>query len=268
MIHVCFAGVTGWAAPPILRAIDEAPDLVLTAGVSRGAAGQDLAVATASRAAGRVHAGVAEAIASAEVDVLVDYTSASAVRDDVRAAIEAGVHVVVGSSGLTADDYRDLDRLARERGVGVVAAGNFSVMAAVLLRAATMAAGQLDHWEVIDYAGDTKPDVPSGTARELAETMGAVRRPEPAVALEDLHGPVEARGADVAGTRVHSVRLPGFVVTTEVVFGGNGERLLLRHDPGLDPDPYVAGTLLAVRRVAEVPGLRRGLDSLLFGPGD
>ncbi|TDD33533.1 4-hydroxy-tetrahydrodipicolinate reductase, partial [Actinomadura sp. KC06] len=77
----------------------------------------------------------------------------------------------------------------------------------------------------------------------------------------------EARGADVAGTRVHSVRLPGFVVATEVVFGGDGERLVMRHDPGLTPDPYAAGTLLAIRRVAETPGVRRGLDTLLF-PAD
>jgi 4-hydroxy-tetrahydrodipicolinate reductase len=85
------------------------------------------------------------------------------------------------------------------------------------------------------------------------------------VGLADLHGPVEARGADVAGTRIHSVRLPSFVVTTEVVFGGPGERLIMRHDPGLTPDPYVSGTLLAVRNVAGVVGVRRGLDSLLFG---
>ena len=76
---------------------------------------------------------------------------------------------------------------------------------------------------------------------------------------------MEARGADVAGTRIHSVRLPSFVVTTEVVFGGPGERLIMRHDPGLTPDPYVPGTLLAIRNVAGVVGVRRGLDSLLFG---
>jgi 4-hydroxy-tetrahydrodipicolinate reductase len=137
-------------------------------------------------------------------------------------------------------------------------------MAAILRKAASMAAQHLDHWEIVDYAGDTKPDVPSGTSRELAETLARVRSPEPAVALTDLHGPVEARGAEVAGTRIHSVRLPSFVVTTEIVFGGPGERLVMRHDPGLTPDPYVAGTLLAVRRVADVAGVRRGLDSLLF----
>jgi 4-hydroxy-tetrahydrodipicolinate reductase len=198
------------------------------------------------------------------VDVLVDYTSASAVKANVWAAVEAGVHVVIGSSGLTADDYEELDRLARDRGVGVIAAGNFSIMAAVLRRAAVMAAEHLDHWEVIDYASDAKPDVPSGTARELAESMAQVRQPETTVALSDLFGPVEARGAEVAGTRIHSLRLPSFVVTTEIVFGGPGERLIMRHDPGLTPDPYVSGTLLAVRRAADVAGVRRGLDSLLF----
>jgi 4-hydroxy-tetrahydrodipicolinate reductase len=265
MINVCFAGITGWTAPPIAEAIEAADDLALTAGVSRSAAGQGLGEVTDLDNDGWVYATVAEAVTSAPVDVLVDYTSAAAVRDNVWAAVEAGVHAVVGSSGLTEADYRELDGLARARGVGVIAAGNFSVMAAVLRRAATLAARHLEYWEIVDFGSDTKPDVPSGTSRDLAETLAGVRRPRPAVALSDLHGPVEARGAEVAGTRIHSVRLPSFVVSTEIVFGGPGERLVLRHDPGLSPDPYVAGTLLAIRRVAEVPGVRRGLDSLLFG---
>jgi 4-hydroxy-tetrahydrodipicolinate reductase len=265
MINVCFAGITGWTAPPIADAIEAADDLALTAGVSRSAAGQGLGEVTGLDNDGWVYATVGEALASAPVDVLVDYTSAAAVRGHVRAAVEAGVHAVIGTSGLTEDDYQELDGLARVRGVGVIAAGNFSVMAAVLRRAATLAAQHLDYWEIVDYASQTKPDVPSGTSRELAETLAGVHRPRPAVALSDLHGPAEARGADVAGTRIHSVRLPSFVVTTEIVFGGPGERLILRHDPGLTPEPYVPGTLLAIRRVAEVPGVCRGLDSLLFG---
>src|SRR5258705_8817026 len=254
MINICFVGVTGWTAPPILAAIGAADDLTLTSGVARSAAGQ-----------GAVYVTVAEALAAAPADVLVDFTSAAAVRGNVRAAIEAGVHVVIGTSGLTADDYAEIDRLARDRGVGVIAAGNFSVMAAVLRRAAAMAARHLGQWEIIDYASDDKPDVPSGTAGELAETLAQVRTPGLTVALSDLHGPVEARGAEIAGTRVHSVRLPSFVVSTEVLFGGPGERLIMRHDPGLTPAPYVPGTLLAIRNVAGVVGVRRGLDSLLFG---
>ena len=238
---------------------------MLTAGVSRSAAGRSLEEVGAS-STGVVHASVTEALEAVAVDVLVDYTSATAVRDNVFAAVDAGVHVVVGSSGLTGEDYVELDRRARRQGVGVFAAGNFSIMAALLQRAAQMAAQHLDSWEILDYASDTKADVPSGTARELAEVLGQIRAPGTAVPLGDVHGPVEARGAEVAGSRVHSVRLPSFVVSTEIVFGGQGERFVMRHDPGLTPDPYVEGTLLAVRKVADAHGVRRGLSTLLFHP--
>jgi 4-hydroxy-tetrahydrodipicolinate reductase len=131
--------------------------------------------------------------------------------------------------------------------------------------AALLAARHLPQWEVIDYASATKPDVPSGTARELAERLSAVRRPQLGHPIEDLHGPQEARGASVDGTQVHSLRLPGFVVSTEVVFGLPDERLTIRHDAGGTPEPYVAGTLLAARRAPELVGLTRGLDTLLLG---
>ena len=123
----------------------------------------------------------------------------------------------------------------------------------------------LDSWEILDYASDTKADVPSGTARELAGALRQIRQPRTGVPLPETHGPVEARGAEVAGSQIHSVRLPSFVVSTEIVFGGHGERLVLRHDPGLSPG-LVEGTMLAIRRVADAPGLRRGLDALLFDP--
>ena len=145
----------------------------------------------------------------------------------------------------------------------MIAAGNFSILAAVLLRSAREAAKHIAAWEVIDYASAGKPDVPSGTARELAESLGEVRAPAGGVPLDELHGPVEARGATVGGTQIHSVRLPSFVVSTEVVFAAPGERLVLRHDPGESPDPYVAGTLLAIRAVGDRVGLTRGLDALL-----
>jgi 4-hydroxy-tetrahydrodipicolinate reductase len=135
---------------------------------------------------GSVHATVSEALETSEVDVLVDYTSASAVKDNVWTAVRAGVHVVVGSSGLTSSDYDELDRLARDCGVGVIAAGNFSIMAAALRQAAAMVAQHLGHWEIIDYASAGKPDVPSGTSRELAETLGHVRRPASAAPLPEL----------------------------------------------------------------------------------
>jgi 4-hydroxy-tetrahydrodipicolinate reductase len=250
-IRVSIAGVTGWTGSAVAAAVREAPDLELVSGVSRSDPD--------------AFSSVAEALDAVPADVLVDYTHASAVKANVLAAIEHGVNVVVGSSGLSAGDYSEIEAAAVERGVGVVASGNFSVTAAVLLKAATEAARHLGSWEVIDFASAGKPDAPSGTARELAERLGEVKAPELKVVVEDVIGPPGARGATVSGSQVHSVRLPSFVVSTEVVFAAPGERFTVRHDAGESPAPYVAGTLLAVRAVMGRTGLTRGLDRLLEG---
>ena len=249
MIRVCVAGVTGWTGRAVAAAIEDAEDLELVSGVSRSDPAS--------------FSSVAEALDAVETDVLVDYTHASAVKDNVLAALERGVGAVVGSSGLTSDDYDEIEALARERHVGVIAGGNFSLTAALLLRLATEAARHVDAWEVIDYASAGKQDAPSGTSRELAERLEAVRRPALGVPLDEVLGAPGARGATVAGTQVHSLRLPSFVVSTEVVFAAEGERLSLRHDAGETPAPYVAGTLLAIRAVPGRVGLTRGLDRLL-----
>jgi 4-hydroxy-tetrahydrodipicolinate reductase len=249
VIRVCIAGITGWTGRPIADAVEAASDLELAGGVSRSDPAS--------------YSSVAEALDAVAADVLVDYTHASAVKGNVIAAVERSVHVVVGSSGLSAADYSEIDALAREHGVGVIAAGNFSVTAALLLRFAADAARHLDAWEVIDYASAKKQDAPSGTARELAERLDGVRAPALGVPIDDVLGAREARGATVAGTQVHSVRLPSFVVSTEAVFAAQGERLSIRHDAGETPAPYVAGTLLAIRALPGRVGLTRGLDQLL-----
>jgi 4-hydroxy-tetrahydrodipicolinate reductase len=262
--RVCIAGATGWTGRALVAAVAEAPDLSLASAVSRSAAGCDLGEALGGDPLEvLVHACVSEALDG--VDVLVDYTSATAVKANALAAIQAGVAVVIGSSGLTASDFDEIDAAARERSVGVIASGNFSLTAAMCQAAALLAARHLPQWEVIDYASAAKPDVPSGTARELAERLGEVRRPELGFPIEELHGPAEARGATVGGAQVHSIRLPSFVVSTEVVFGLPDERLTIRHDAGGTPEPYVQGTLLAVRKVSGLVGLTRGLDTLLLG---
>jgi 4-hydroxy-tetrahydrodipicolinate reductase len=249
VIRVCIAGITGWTGGPVADAVRKADDLELVAGVARSDPDS--------------YSSVAEALDAVEADVVVDYTHAEAVRSNVDAALAHGVNVVVGSSGLSATDYAEIDDAARERGVGVIAAGNFSITAAVLLRAAAEAARHLDSWEIVDYASAGKPDAPSGTAREIAERLGEVRRPALRVPVDEIVGSPEARGADIAGSRVHSVRLPSFVVSTELVFAAPGERLTIRHDAGERPEPYVAGTLLAIRSVVGRVGLTRGLDRLL-----
>ena len=249
MIRVCVAGITGWAGRPVAEAIEAASDLELVAGVSRSDPAS--------------FSSVAEALDAISADVLVDYTHASVVKAHVLAAIERRVGVVVGSSGMSAADYAEIDARAQEQQVGVIAAGNFSLTAALLLRFAVEAARRLDSWEVVDYASAAKPDAPSGTSRELAERLENMRSPTIHVPLDEVHGAREARGATVAGTQVHSLRLPSFSLSTEVVFAAEGERLSIRHDAGESPAPYIAGTLIAIRAVPGRIGLTRGLDQLL-----
>jgi len=249
VIRVCVAGVTGWTGSAVAAAVEAAPDLALVSGVSRS----DPASFSSA----------AEALDAVPADVLVDYTHAAVAKATTLAAIERGVAVVVGSSGMSADDYAGVDAAAREKRVGVIAAGNFSLTAALLLRFSVEAARHLESWELIDYASATKPDAPSGTARELAERLADARPAARGAPLDDVLGAREARGATVAGTQVHSLRLPSFSVSTEAVFAAEGERLSIRHDAGESPAPYVAGTLLAIRAVSGRVGLTRGLDQLL-----
>src|SRR4029453_11967992 len=118
-------------------------------------------------------------------------------------------HVVVGTSGLTEQDYTEIDVVAREQGRGVLACGNFALTVVLLQKLAEVAAKFIPQWEIFDYAHDDKIDAPSGTVRELATRLSKVRQPELTIPLEKTVGPKEARGATVAGSRGHSVRLPG-----------------------------------------------------------
>jgi 4-hydroxy-tetrahydrodipicolinate reductase len=260
VIRVCVAGATGWVGRSLVRAVAAAGDMQLRSAVSRSGAGKELGEAPGVP----IYGTVAEALE--ETDVLVDYTAHDVVKHHTVLALERGINVVIGTSGLEAKDFRDIDALARTHKAGVVAAGNFSVTAALAQAAALLAAPFLTQAEVIDYASSTKPDVPSGTARELAERLAAVRPPAKDRELDDTSGPTEARGASVEGVQVHSLRLPSFSVSTEVVFGLSHERLMIRHDADSSPEPYVAGTLLAIRRVGSRVGLTRGLDTLLLEP--
>jgi 4-hydroxy-tetrahydrodipicolinate reductase len=263
MITVCIAGATGWAGRALVDGVLAADDLALRSAVSRSAAGQDLGAALGRDPLGvPVRASVEEALDG--VDVLVEYTSHTAVLANTLAAIRRGVAVVIGSSGPTAEDYAQIDAAAREQGVGVISSGNFSLTAAMAQAAALLVAPHLPQAEIIDYASATKADAPSGTSRELAERLAHVRPPNLGRPIATTDGPEDTRGTQVDGTPVHSIRLPSFSVSTEIIFGLPDERLTIRHDAGPSAAPYVSGTLLAVRLVQGRTGLTRGLDTLLL----
>ena len=161
------------------------------------------------------------------------------------------------------EDFVEIDRAALEHKVGVVAAGNFAITAVLLQRFACEAAKYLSHWEIIDYASDTKKDAPSGTTRELSFRLAEIRRPEVTHPIEETIGERESRGLTLNGMQIHSLRLPGYVISVEAIFGAREERLTIRHDAGSGAEPYIEGTLLAIRKVSEQVGLIRGLDKVM-----
>ena len=263
VIKVCLAGATGWAGSALARGIAQTEDLALVAAVSRTHAGQDLGkVLDEPRLACPIYPSAQEALAQ-PCEVFVEFTKPDSAKANVLAALTRGAHVVVGTSGLTEEDYAEIDHLARDQQRGVLACGNFALTAVLLQKFAEAAARIIPQWEIIDYAHDGKPDAPSGTARELAARLATVRQPQPTVPVDQTVGERDARGATISGSQVHSVRLPGYVIGAEVLFGMPDQRLSIRHDAGSSARPYVDGALLAIRKVFRLVGVHRGLDTVL-----
>ncbi len=206
-----------------------------------------------------------ERLTGSGVQVAVDLTRPDVVMDNVRFCVENGIHAVVGTSGF---DAQRLDTvrswLAAAPGVGVVVAPNFAVGAVLLMRFAAQAARFFESTEIVELHHPDKADAPSGTARRTAELVAEARAaaglgPQPDATSSGVTG---ARGADVAGVPVHSVRARGLVAHQEVLLGTAGETLTLRHD-SYDRASFMPGVLLAVREVASRPGLTLGLEPLL-----
>jgi len=264
-LRVILAGATGWAGSALARGIAAAADMRLVGAVGRSHAGRRLGdLLGEPRLDCPVHASAADALA-APADVFVEYTKPDSAKANILAALAAGCHVVVGTSGLTDADYAQIDAAARQHQRAVLACGNFAITAVLMMKFAETAARYLDHFEIVDYAHETKVDAPSGTARELSVRLGRVKPAKLDVPLGEVRGPREARGATLNGVQVHSVRAPGYMISVEAIFGGRGERLQIRHDSGESAEPYVGGALLAIRRVHTLAGVHRGLDTVMKG---
>jgi 4-hydroxy-tetrahydrodipicolinate reductase len=196
------------------------------------------------------------------VDVAVDFTHPSSVMGNLRTCIEAGVHAVVGTTGFDDDRLATLRAQLEGTEVGVLVAANFGVAAVLMMQFAAQAARFFDNVEIVELHHPGKADAPSGTARRTAELIAQAREgmaAMPDATTQELDG---ARGADVHGVRVHAVRMAGMVAHQEVILGGEGETLTLRHD-SYDRSSFMPGVLLGVRSVPSRPGLTVGLEHLL-----
>ncbi len=262
-IKVCVAGATGQVGRVLSKAIVQTDDLELVGAVSPGSQGKNLGMLMDLPELALSISGTIEDALQVPTDVLVDYTRADVVKKHVLTALNKGVHVVIGSSGLTENDFVEIEKLAITKSLGVFAAGNFAITAALLQYFAQIAARYVPHWEILDYGMAKKIDAPSGTTRELAKKLSQIKQPIFEIPIENTLGDHKARGASLQGSQVHSLRLPGFLSSAEIVFGLPGERLSIRHDSVDSAEPYVYGSLLAIRKVPSIKGLMRGMEQLM-----
>jgi 4-hydroxy-tetrahydrodipicolinate reductase len=237
MVRVAVVGAYGRMGSAVCTAVEADPDCELIAKV-----GADDSL---------------EAVLDAGADVAVEFTVPGSVKANVAWLLGKGVHTVVGATGMSSDDLADLEQLTGP--ANCVVAPNFAIGAVLLMRLAAEAAPHLPHAEIIELHHDAKADAPSGTALRTARLIADARGETPPVPGPEGH---PARGDVVDGVAIHSVRLPGLVAHQEVIFGGTGQTLSIRHD-STDRTSFMPGVLLAVKQVGSRPGLTVGLDALL-----
>ena len=259
-IRVGVFGAAGRMGSTVCDAVTRDPETELVAAVDPHHEGLDLRTVTGVDAPGLVVGGGCETMADAGAEVVVDFTEASAARQNLAWCADAGVHAVVGTTGLGDDDAEELRRTFTRS--NCIIAPNFAIGAVLMMRMAELAAPFFESVEVIELHHDNKVDAPSGTAMLTLERIAAASRdwtPDPTTA-EVVPG---ARGGKGPGEiPVHSVRLRGLVAHQEVLFGTTGQTLSIRHD-SLDRSSFMPGVLLAVKRIAQHPGVTIGLDALL-----
>jgi 4-hydroxy-tetrahydrodipicolinate reductase len=244
-IRVAVLGARGKMGQQVCLAVDASPDTELVAALGRGDS--------------------LSAVTEAAAQVLVDFTHPDAAMDNLRFALDSDLHAVIGTTGFTDPRLVTVSEwLAAKPGLGVLIAANFGIGAVLSMKFAQLAARYFESAEVIELHHPAKADAPSGTATRTAQLIAAARAeaglgPSPDATSTGLPG---ARGAEVDGVRVHSIRASGLVAHQEVLFGSEGETLTIRHD-SLHRSSFMPGVLLAVRQVGQRPGLTIGLDPLL-----
>lgn len=267
-IPVLVVGALGKMGREVVRAVTATPDMTLVGAVARSQLGLDIGEVLGLGSLGveitnDLSGQLLRLSQRSTQGVMVDFTHPSSAFENIRAAIAFGVRPVVGTTGFTPEQVEQLRDLAEKASVGCVIAPNFAVGMVLLQQMALQAAQYFDHVEIIELHHNGKVDAPSGTALQTAQLLGQLGKEfNPASVEEKELLPGSRGGVDKHKIRIHSVRLPGLVAHQEVIFGGMGQTLTLRHDT-TDRVAFMPGVLLAIRRVLELKTLVYGLEHLL-----
>jgi len=257
-IRVAVLGACGKMGREVVTAVGGAPDMELVGACDVVSVGEPLAEAPGIV----IQSDFAAVLGQSEPDVVVDFAKPF-VLANIRLAMHNSVVPIIGTTGQTAEELAEIGRLTEETGTAAMVIPNFAIGAVLMMKFAAQAAAYMPDVEIIELHHDKKADAPSGTSIKTAEMIDAARKQAGAKAAVPAGSPDDpARGEEKCGIRVHSVRLPGLVAHQEVIFGGTGQVLTIRHD-SLDRTSFMPGVLLAVRRATDIRGVIHGLDKLL-----
>jgi 4-hydroxy-tetrahydrodipicolinate reductase len=269
-IPVLVNGATGKMGREVIKAVSNAEDLQLIGAIARNSAvqGQDIGELSGCGplevpVTADLEGMLAFAAQEKEIPVMVDFTHPDVVYNNIRAAIAYGVRPVIGTTGLSAEQQRELTEFSEKASVGCLVIPNFSIGMVLLQQAAMQAARFYEHVEIIELHHNQKADAPSGTAIQTAQLLAELGQTfNPSRVEEKEHLPGARGGKTAPGIRIHSVRLPGLIAHQEILFGAPGELYTIRHDTS-DRACYMPGVLLAVRKVRQLQTLIYGLDKIL-----
>ncbi|MGZ4164167.1 MAG: 4-hydroxy-tetrahydrodipicolinate reductase [Tumebacillaceae bacterium] len=262
-IRVVVVGAKGRMGREVVKAVMNDAELAFVGAVDRALDGVSVAEVVGFDCGGVVFSNdLGKTLVESNADVMVDFTNPSVVKGNIDKAIDLGVRPVIGTTGMTPEEIANWDKLCKEREIGGLIAPNFAIGAILMMRFAAQAVRYLPHVEIIEMHHDQKLDAPSGTAIKTLELI-AKEREAMKQGHPNEHETIEgARGGDYEGIRVHSVRLPGYVAHQEVIFGGLGQTLTIRHD-SINRESFMPGVVLSCKQVMQYEGLVYGLENLL-----
>ena len=263
MLKVVVVGADGRMGREVVKAVLKENDISLVGAVDTRNHGHDIGTLVNGTPYGVLLAGnLGRVLEETGADVVVDFTTPDIVMGNLAVVLKHRVHMVIGTTGISGESVEEINRDAAEAGVGVVIAPNFAIGAILMMRFAAEAAKYLPHVEIIELHHDQKLDAPSGTALKTAELIKNnrefIRQGHP----DEIEKITGARGSETYGMRIHSVRLPGLVAHQEVIFGGLGQTLTIRHD-SINRESFMPGVILAIRKVVNLKGVTCGLEKLL-----
>ncbi|MEL7564306.1 MAG: 4-hydroxy-tetrahydrodipicolinate reductase [Dehalobacterium sp.] len=261
---VILTGVSGKMGKTILNGVINEPDVQVVGAVDIKLVGKDIGYLIGEDQKHiYIQDNLEQVIKDTKPQILVDFTNPQAVMKNIRIALTNKVSAIIGTTGLTPHDMEELNLLTEKFNVPLFLAPNFALGAVLMMRFAKEASKYFPHVEVIEKHHDQKMDAPSGTAIKTLEMIAEERNVMNQGALHEFEKIAASRGGEFQGMRVHSVRLPGLVAHQEVIFGGEGQTLTIRHD-SISRDSFVPGVLLAIRNITGMKGVVYGLEKLLW----